>query len=134
MLIQDGSKARPSDELVAQVGGDAALAQHLVDRKNNCELPDLRAAQDFQEEVVAKQNERGLRGEEGIGQCVARMDIGVFRRISMKHAAEIAADQRKFWLVTAPRLYPHLGIKPRYLAKTGVSLMGLPKVRKRLGG
>jgi hypothetical protein len=133
MLIQDGSKARPSDELVAQVGGDAALAQHLVDRKDACELPDLRAAQDFQEEVVAKQNERGLRGEEGLGQCVARMDIGLFRRITAKHAAEIAADQRKFWLVTAPKLYPQLGLKPRYVAKTGISHMGLPKLR-RLGG
>lgn len=124
MLLVDGSKSRPSDALVHQMGGDAALAQHLVDRKVQSEVPELRAAQDFQESVVARQNERGFKGAEGIGQCVARMDLGLFRRISAKHGAEIAADARKFWLVTCPKLYPHLGIKPRYIPKTGARLRG----------
>lgn len=121
MLIQTADP-KPSEEMVHQLG--QGLAKHLVEQKEKSELPELRAAQDFQENVVAKQNERGFRGAEGIGQCVARMDVGLFNRIMQKHKLEIAADSKRFWLVTCPKLYPNLGIKPHYIPKTGTKLRG----------
>jgi hypothetical protein len=118
----------PTEELVEQVG--PVLAKHLVETKVQQERPALAKAQAFQENVVARDNERGRRGAEGLGQCVARIDVALYDRIVKKHAFEIAVDSKKFWLSTAPQLYPQLGIKPRYVAKTGISLAGV----RRLGG
>lgn len=109
------NKPRPSEELVEQVG--PTLAQHLTDEAVDNELPQLAAAQDFQERVVARQNQLvGFKGADALGQCVARMDLGIFDRIRRKYATEIAADPKKFWLVTLPRLHPELGTKPKYHA------------------
>lgn len=119
MLIQT-NQPRPTEEMVHQLGH--GLATHLVAEKEKSELPELAAAQSFQENVVAKQNQVGMRGMDGLGQCVARMDVGIYLRIRRKHAAEIAADPRKFWLVTAPALYPEMGLKPRYVPKAGMPL------------
>lgn len=109
---------RPDDSLVEQVG--PVLAHHLTAKAVKNEVPQLALAQSFQERVVARQNARGMRGKDGIGQCVARMDAGLFLRIFKKHAAEIKADSRKFWLVTAPSKYPELGLKPKYIARAGI--------------
>lgn len=119
MLIQI-DKPKPTEEMVLQLGGDAPFAQKLVDIAVKNERPQLAAAQDFQERVVARQNERGMKGTAGLGQCIARVDVGLFLRIQKKHSLEIAADSKKFWLVTAPRLYPELGTKPTYLKKATV--------------
>jgi hypothetical protein len=123
MHIIDATAPRPSDEMVAELGGDANFAQALVDRKVRIEHSELRRAQDFQENVVAKQNEQGFRGADGLGQCVGRIDFALHRRITAKHAEDIKTHgQSKFWLVIAPKLYPELGIKPRYIAKTAVTI------------
>lgn len=121
----DFNKPRPSDELVDQVG--PVLATHLVEKKVKSALPELAAAQSFQENHVARLNEKGARGVDGVGQCVARIDGALFLKIYAKHQMEIAADPRKFWLVTCPRLYPHLGIKPKYVPKAGISLAGVQR-------
>jgi hypothetical protein len=118
----DFKNPKPSEELVAQVG--PVLANHLTAEAVKNEKPQLFVAQTFQEEVVARQNQRGAKGCDGIGQCVARVDVGLFLRIQAKHKLEIAADSKKFWLVTAPRLYPNLGIKPVYQRKPMVTVGG----------
>lgn len=109
---------KPADELVEQVG--PVLAQHYTDEAVKNEKPQLAVAQEFQERVIAPLNEQGLKGADGIGQCVFRADHGVARRIFEKHAAEIAADPRKFFLVTVPKKYPHLGLKPKYRAPSRI--------------
>lgn len=116
----DVSRPKPTDEMVHQIGGNGALAQKMVYNAAKNERPQLAAAQSFQERVVARQNQQGMRGTDVMGQCIARVDIGLFLRIQKKHALEIAADSKKFWLVTAPALYPELGTKPVYVKRAGV--------------
>lgn len=117
-------KPAPSEEMVHQLA-DAKLAQKLVNQAVDTERTQLREAQDFQESVVAPLNQRGVQGSNEIGgTCIARLDADLFDRIRQKHANEIAADPRKFWLVTAPKLYPEFGMKPKYQARTRVFVPG----------
>ncbi len=120
----DVAKPKPSDEMVDQLA-DAKLAQKLVDQATETERTQLRVAQDFQESVVAPLNQRGVQGSDALGgTCIARLDADLFLRIQQKHGAEIKADPKKFWLVTAPKLYPEFGMKPKYHARTRVFVPG----------